>query len=402
MEQSKFSKIAAWTVGAGLAGYDETVILDGFCERILTQGLPLANALVIIDTLHPIYEGHASRWERGDKKTSLVEYGRTNAGEAAANWVASPFYRLLQSGKPFMRWRLTEEVDAEFPLLAKARAEGMTDFLYIINRFAPEGIIGEMDCVYSSWTSDVPQGFSDDDIAGLNALLPALALAMKSASLARMTKTLMETYLGRDAGRLVMEGRIARGVADQIDAALWFSDLRGYTKITDTSPPEQIIPMLNDYADSAISAIHQQGGDVLKLIGDGILAVFRADDPTTACKMAITAAVEARKANAVLNQRRKAEGLPVTEMYLGLHTGQVFFGNIGSKDRLDFTIVGPAVNETSRIATMCRSVDQPLLVSQRFADCLGDAGPGLVSVGRYALRGVGTPQDLYTIDSTRP
>jgi adenylate cyclase len=133
-----------------------------------------------------------------------------------------------------------------------------------------------------------------------------------------------------------------------------------------------------------------------------VLAIFRADDPQAACKLAITAAVEARKAIAVLNERRKAEELPTTEMYLGLHTGQVFFGNIGSKDRLDFTIVGPAVNETSRIATMCRSVDQPLLVSQRFADCLGDAGPGLASVGRFALRGVGASQDLYTIDSTRP
>lgn len=402
MEQSKFSQIAAWTVGAGLAGYSEIVIMTGFCDRITAMGLPLAQALVIIDTLHPIHEGYACRWERGTKETVLVEYGRTNQGDAAEFWRTSPYNTLLQSGKTSMRWRLTEEVGAEYPPLAKSRIEGMTDFLCIINRFAPEGIIGEMDCVYSGWFADRTEGFEDNDLAALNGLLPYLALAMKSASLARMTKTLMETYLGRDAGRLVLEGRIARGVADRIDAALWFSDLRGYTKITDTSAPEQIIPMLNDYADSAISAIHQQGGDVLKLIGDGILAVFRADDPTAACKMAITAAVEARKANAVLNQRRKAEGLPVTEMYLGLHTGQVFFGNIGSKDRLDFTIVGPAVNETSRIATMCRSVDQPLLVSQRFADCLGDAGPGLVSVGRYALRGVGAPQDLYTIDSTRP
>jgi adenylate cyclase len=402
MEQSKFSQIATWTVGAGLAGYSEVVILTGFCDRAVAMGLPLANAQVIIDTLHPIYEGHACRWERGQKETALIEYGRTNVGEAAEFWRTSPYNRLLQSGKISMRWRLTKEVDAEYPVLAKSRASGMTDFLCIINRFAPEGIIGEMDCVYSGWTTDSPQGFSDNDLAALNGLLPYLALAMKSASLARQTKTLMETYLGRDASRLVLEGRIARGVADQIDAALWFSDLRGYTKITDTSAPEQIIPMLNDYADSAISAIHQQGGDVLKLIGDGVLAIFRAGDPQAACKLAITAAVEARKAIASLNQRRAAEGLPTTDIYLGLHTGQVFFGNIGSKDRLDFTIVGPAVNETSRIATMCRSVDQPLLVSQRFADCLGDAGPGLASVGRFALRGVGASQDLYTIDSTRP
>ena len=176
-----------------------------------------------------------------------------------------------------------------------------------------------MDCVYSGWTTDRSEGFSDSRHAGVaTALLPYLALAMKGASLARMTKTLMETYLGRDAGRLVLEGRIARGVADRIDAALWFSDLRGYTKITDTSPPEQIIPLLNDYAEAAISAIHEHGGDVLKLIGDGVLAIFRADDPRAACKpRRITAADRGRKAIAVLNDApRQLKELPTTDMYL--------------------------------------------------------------------------------------
>ena len=176
----------------------------------------------------------------------------------------------------------------------------------------------------------------------------------------------METYLGRDAGRRVLGGRIMRGVADRIDAVIWFSDLRGFTRITD-SAPDEIIPLLNAYADVVVSAIHAQGGDVLKLIGDGILAIFAADDRARACAAALAAATAARSEVAALNLRRARDGVPVTDMYLGLHVGEVFYGNVGSTERLDFTVVGPAVNETSRIAAMCRSVDQQILMSAAFA-----------------------------------
>jgi adenylate cyclase len=226
-------------------------------------------------------------------------------------------------------------------------------------------------------------------------------LAMKSASLSRIAGTLVETYLGRDAGRKVLAGSIRRGVADRIEAVLWFSDLRNYTRISDSAEPEQIIPLLNEYADAILSAIHDCGGDVLKLMGDGTLAIFTADDRAGACHAALTAADSARTAVTLVNQRRARENLPTTDMYLGLHIGEVFYGNIGSRERLDFTVVGPAVNEVSRIAGLCRSVDQPLLVSSAFASAIGEPKKLLVSVGRYALRGVSKPQDLYTLDGER-
>jgi adenylate cyclase len=196
----------------------------------------------------------------------------------------------------------------------------------------------------------------------------------------------------------VLSGRIERGVADRIEAVLWFSDLSGYTKITDSAPPEQIIPLLNDYAEVIVSAIRDKGGDVLKLIGDGVLAIFTAQDSSKACAAAIEAALTAEAGLAALNQRRAADHLPTTHMYLGLHIGEMFFGNIGSPDRLDFTIVGPAVNEVNRIAAMCRSADQTVLISAAFAAALGDTGPRLVSCGRYALRGVNRPQELFTLE----
>jgi adenylate cyclase len=294
---------------------------------------------------------------------------------------------------------LTAETEAEFSIFADLRADGMTDYVAMANRFDGDEVIGDMDCVYSSWATDAARGFHDTEIADLCRLMPFLALAVKSASLARIAATVVETYLGRDPGRRVLQGRIARGVAERIEAVLWFSDLRGYTRISDTASPEDIIPLLNHYADAIISAIHEQGGDVLKLMGDGLLAIFTAEDRGLACDAALAAAVAARRSVAEVNRRRAGESQPTTDMYLGLHVGEVFYGNIGSKDRLDFTVVGPAVNEVSRIAAMCRSVDQPLLVSSAFAAAVGKARSRLVSVGRYALRGVGRPQDLFTLES---
>jgi adenylate cyclase len=400
MNDAKITELAAWITNAGLAGHRETDMLAGFCERLVSAGVPLASGLVVIDTLHPVYEGHAVRWYRDPaKETTIIEYGRTNAGEAAENWRRSTFYRLVHTGESMLRRRINDESIAEFANLAREREAGMTDLVALVNKFAAEGIIGEMDCVYSQWLADQPEGFADADAAALQRLMPYLAIAMKCASLAGIAQTLVETYLGRDAGRLVLGGRIERGVADKIEAVLWFSDLRGYTRITDTSPPEEIVPLLNDYADAIVSAIHAEGGDVLKLIGDGVLAIFRADDPPRACDASLAAASAAAASIAELNSRRITDGRPTTEMYLGLHIGEVFFGNIGSRDRLDFTVVGPAVNEASRIAAMCRSADQPLLASTAFAQALGDTSR-LVSVGRYALRGVGRPQELFTLEPT--
>lgn len=196
-----------------------------------------------------------------------------------------------------------------------------------------------------------------------------------------------------------MSGRIDRGTADRIEAALWFSDLRGYTRITDSAPPNEIIPLLNDYAEAVISAVYETGGDVLKLIGDGTLAIFTGDDLGEACRCALAAESLMRQRIETLNARRKAAGAPVTYAYLGLNVGEVFYGNIGSEERLDFTVVGPAVNETSRIGAMCRSAERDVLVSSAFAAAAPrEARDRLVSVGRYALRGVGRSQELFTVE----
>jgi adenylate cyclase len=405
MKDAFFADLSRWLVQAGLAGTAETDIVTGFCDRCVAAGLPLGRVHVFIDSLHPVHEGRLFRWGYGPTESPLLEYGRTDpvtlaaSGadpkdvEAAGRWRRSPFYRMLQTGESIMRRPLDDEEFAVFP---EMRAAGMTEYLAIISRFAAEGVIGEMDAVYSSWATKAPDGFADWHVAALQRIAPFLALAIKSVALARMTGTLMQTYLGWHAGQRVLSGRIVRGIAERIDAVIWFSDLQGFTRITDTTP-EQVIPLLNDYADVIFSAIRDQDGSVLKLMGDGALAIFTAEDRTRACHAALSAAIEARAGVAKLNQRRAADGKPVTDMYLGLHVGEVYYGNVGSRERLDFTVIGPAVNEVSRIAAMCRSVDQPLLMSAAFAN-VGNIKSRLVSVGRYALRGVATPQELFTLD----
>jgi adenylate cyclase len=400
MDETAFNALAGWVTEAGLIGRTERDLMAGFCRRLVDSGVPLARALVILDTLHPIYEGRAFRWRADIPETAeVVEYGRTNEGEAAENWQRSPLFHLLQSGDNAMRRRLTAGDPADFPALAQAREDGMTDYLALVHRFASEGVIGEMDCVYSQWLTDAPRGFDESAVVALKRLAPFLKLALKSAALAYMAGTLAQTYLGRDPGRRVMSGRIMRGVAEKIGAVLWYSDLHGYTQISDSAPPEQIIPLLNDYADVVVSAVHKHGGDVLKLIGDGTLAIFTGDDRERACAAALAAAATMRNVVVKLNASRAEAGLPITQVYLALHIGDVFYGNVGSKDRLDFTVIGPAVNEVSRILAMSRSVERDVLLSSSFADALGsDLRPRLVSVGRYALRGVAQPQELFTPD----
>lgn len=397
MKDAALLKLSEWITEAGLAGLSELALVQEFSRRAIEAGVPLSRALVGVDTLHPVLEGRIFAWRRDEAEVGQSDY--TRAEGESEKWLRSPFYQLIQTGESVLRRRLDAHYNGgEFPILDDLRDLGATDYVAMVNRFGADARIGEVDSIFSSWASDGPNGFSDGDLAALRLLVPSLALAVKSASFARIAETLVDTYLGRDAGRRVLGGHITRGVAEKINAVLWFSDLEGYTRISDAAAPEQVIPLLNDYADALVTAIHGQGGDVLKFIGDGLLAVFSRGSFAETCKGALAAEAEARQRVAELNARRAADGLPTTRFYLGLHVGEVFYGNIGSVDRLDFTVVGPAVNETSRIAAMCRSLDQRVLISSAFTAASPECQGQVVSVGRYALRGVSRPQELYTID----
>jgi adenylate cyclase len=400
MRNQDIENIGAWIIERGLRGDTETALLQGFCQRCLSAGLELAQALLMVDTLHPIYEGRTFSWKKDsidDPKST--EYESSRGGDGARLWQASPFFHLLNTGGGELRRRIGNGYPCDFTILEDLRSQGQTDYFALIHRFDEGTTIGEMDCVCSRWSTAAPAGFRDEDLDALRRLVPALGLAVKAYSLNRVAESLVEAYLGRDAGRRVLQGNMSRGLADRISAVLWFSDLRGYTSISESSAVEQILPFLNDYAEIVISAVQEAGGDVLKLMGDGTLAVFNAADPAEAASSALRAEADLRQRLAAMNQKREADGQPVTSVYLGLHFGDVFFGNIGSRNRLDFTVIGPAVNEVSRISGMCRSVDRRVLMSSEFVAALPQPEKSrLVSVGRYALRGVSRPQELFTND----
>ena len=397
MHERDIEQLAAWVTERALAGASETELLHGFCERANAAGLHVSSAITIIDTLHPIWEGRVFLWRNdGVEEEPTFEYGSTRQGEAAERWKRSAFYHLLETGGDEVRRRIGFGEPADFVGLDELKERGHTDYVALVQRFPSEAVIGEMDAIYSHWTTQNPDGFCEADCAALRRLVPTLALGLKCVSLSRIAETLVEVYLGKDAGCRVLRGRISRGTAERIHAVLWFSDLRGYTSLADSIDPGEVIPLLNDYAEVVISAVHEAGGDVLKLIGDGVLAIFQTTDAAAAS--ALRAAREMKRRLAELNARRQAEGRPITAVRLGLHVGDVFYGNIGSNERLDFTVIGPAVNEVSRIVSMCRSVDRDLLASAEFVAATPEADrTRFASVGRFALRGVRRAQELFTL-----
>ena len=371
MELTPRLRLMNWLVSQGLTGLPENDLIRGFCERCCAEGLPVSRGMVFIDTLHPIFEGRGFRWNDAETNESDVfEYGSTNEGEAAEAWRSSIFYYMLENGHEELPVDLANGVGPNFKFMGELAEKGHKHVVAYVHRFGEAGTMGQMDCVYSYWVTRRDEGFGAQGLAALRDLVPVLGLAIKSAAQADIAKTLGRVYLGRDAAEQVLRGRITRGVTERINTVLWFSDLRGSTAISESIDPGEIIPFLNDYAQASIDAIHEAGGDVLKLIGDGVLAMFTHENLAVAKRA-----------------------------HVGLHVGEVFYGNIGSDDRLDFTVVGPAVNEVSRIASMCRSVDRELLMSSAFRGGLDAAGRNyLVSTGRYALRGIGRAQDLYTLD----
>ena len=388
-----------WVHASALAGLPLEDLLAGFCERLRDAGLPLARGVLGVDTLHPTLTGYFFGWRARENAVRVTEYAREQEAVESDKWLRSPFWQLQQSGESHLRRRmhLGEGLD-EFPILAEIRAEGATDYVCVRHRLTGDDAIVAIDAIYSSWSTERAGGFADADVEALRDVVAALSVAAKGAAFARIARNIAETYLGRDVGERVLAGAIVRGQPEKLDAVIWFSDLEGFTRLTDSHAPEEIIQLLNDYAEATVDAIHALGGDVLKFMGDGVLAMFRAATPEDSCRRALGAALDARRRVATLNARRAAAGRPTTDLYLALHAGEVFYGNVGSQSRLDFTVVGPAVNEAARIAAMCQSLDRDVLTSAAFAASAGDVRARLVSVGRYALRGLSRAQELFTLD----
>ena len=392
--------LTAFLIRCGLEAGDEALMLDGFCARLVEAGMPLWRVAIGAKLLHPLLDARGCRWRRGEGCVK-EDYAREEVSDVNDEWLSSPFYHLLHRlNADHLRRRLDAGYRrSEFPLLDRFMDEGSTDYLAVAVDRGPRRQTSHVGGMLCSFQVDRPGGFADDEIELLRRLALPLALARQATTADETAVTLVTTYLGADAGSRVLDGAIARGTAESVRAVLWYSDLEGFTRIADTAPADEMMALLNDYAETVVGSIHAHGGQVLKFIGDGVLAMFPLVDGSAPCTRALNAAVEAADATLRLNERRAAAGQLTSGIHVALHVGDVLYGNIGSPDRLDFTVIGPAVNEVARIEALCRTLDQQMIVSSSFAQDAGPARLRLVSLGRYALKGVRRPEELFTLDA---
>jgi adenylate cyclase len=393
--------VTEWLATAGLMGYDVDALLEEFSQRLVQAGMPLMRSHVAFNTLHPQFRAFSHTWRRGEGlvNTFAVEHEQAEQDE----WLRSPFHYMLSKDEHRLRRRLVGAgAKLDFPVLEEFKAQGATDWFGLAIPFGWQGthnMTEKQVGLVSSWASDAPGGFSDDHIRVLIELVPFLALAVKATTTYQMARSILITYLGRDAGSRVMSGRIQRGSVESMPAVLLLSDLRGFTRLADTTPVDDIVAMLDDYLELMCEPVHRRGGQALKFLGDGLLATFDLRDSVEAdvCRTALDAAEEILRAVRAYNKLRQAAGKPFMDLDLALHMGEVLYGNVGSSERLEFTIIGPAVNETARIEAMCQNLDTNLLISDAFARSATHCGARLKSVGVHPLRGVQREQELFTL-----
>jgi adenylate cyclase len=397
-----------WAVREGLRGADAYHLFDGYCRRLVVGGTPLWRAHTAMETLHPQWNGYGYTWRRDFNAIVPEQYPHRDDDDEI--WVKSPFYELIRRARagesnPSMRRRLEAGPEQrDFAALTEFFDAGATDYVAHLYVFGDVGVgdVGDRSqgsgIVYS-FTADRPGGFAEDDTILLQATLPALSLAIKAHAGHVIASGLLGTYLGEDAGRRVHSGAIMRGSVDRLGAVIWYADIRGFTPISDAAPGPIVVDLLNDVFEVLTAALRPRGGQVLKFIGDGMLAIFSFEEGerAEACRRALDAAIEATEKLAEMNAIRAAAGAPTAVVDLALHVGDVLYGNVGAADRLDFTVIGPAVNEVARIEALCEPLGREVLVSAEFAAAAIESSGRLEPLGRHVLRGVREQKEIFAL-----
>ena len=396
-----------WVVREGLRGADAAAIFDGLCQRFVSAGVPLWRAFVGMPTLHPQWGGYSYTWWRDLNAIEPAQFGRGQEYELIL--LRSPFGQLIRqvqkSGADedpwrHLHWRLAgPQAQLEYPILKDLAAAGATDYFAQVVGFGPNGDPSYGTGIGYSFATDSPEGFQDDHLVLLRAVLPALSLAMMTHGGHMIASGLLKAYLGGDAGARVHAGSVERGSVESVRAVLWYADIRGFTAIADTTPGLIVIELINAIFEMLTASLRPRGGQVLKFLGDGMLAIFPFMDATRedTCAQAIDAAAEAMDELERLNAGRQAAGRPVAAVDLALHVGEVLYGNVGAVDRLDFTVIGPAVNEVARIEALCEPLGRQVLVSAELASAVGNRRR-LEPLGEHTLRGVREPRLIYALD----
>jgi adenylate cyclase len=392
-----------WAVRQGLRGASAYDLFDGYCQRLVIAGVPLWRAHTAMETLHPQWNGYGFTWRRDLNAIHAEQYSHDDGKDPI--WVDSPFFDIIARARggedePTLRRHLEAGPEQrDFRVLEEFFAAGGTDYFAHLFGFGKDGDRSHGSGIVYSFVADAKGGFSEDDMTLLLATLPALSLAMKADAGFVIASGLLGTYLGEDAGRRVHAGAVVRGSVSSLHAVLWYADIRGFTPTSDAATGQTVVELLNDVFETLTAALRSRGGQVLKFIGDAMLATFSFEEAEVAatCRRALDAAVEAMQAIDALNATRASAGAPVAKIDLALHIGEVLYGNVGAIDRLDFTVVGPAVNELARIEALCEPLDRSVLVSAEFVAAAGAEDDRLEPLGRHALRGVREAKEIFAL-----
>lgn len=392
MENSGLQRVTHWLIDGAWSSQEPAEMIADFCERLAAAGLPLWRFGIFIRTLHPEIFGRNFIWRQGEEvEIGAVEFDILDTPEFAR----SPLRIVFEQGVE-VRGRVGDPESERFPFVNDMQAEGATDYIAVPLRFLDGSVHA------TSWVTRHPGGFTDEHIAAIRSIVTALARVAEIISLRRTAEMLLDTYVGNRAGARILGGQIRRGHNDTMQAAIWLSDLRGFAALSDRLPAETVVEILNQYFDCQVTAIRGHGGEVLKFMGDGLLAVFPIDeyvgDAAHVCTRVLEAARESRASVEAL-------AFPVGEIVerfrfgVALHVGNILYGNIGGGNRLDFTCIGPAVNLAARLEKITGRLGRTVVASESFANVCRE---GWHELGEFPIAGFSRAQRVYGLAEEMP
>src|SRR3984957_19564100 len=385
MNAADLKKISDWLIDGARSAANPPLMVAEICERLVAAGLPIWRFGLFVRTLHPDILGVNFIWKPGAEVTyGTADFDLLDSPE----YKRSPLAIVFGEGRE-VRHRIDDPESRRFPFLDDMRAEGVTDYI-ALPLFSTDGSVHT-----TSWTTREPGGFSDDQLDGLRALMPPLARLVEVTGQRRRASVLLDTYVGNRAGERILGGQIRRGHTETMDAAIWLSDLRGFTALSDRLPAETVVDILNHYFDCQVAAIREHGGEVLKYMGDGLLAVFPIDeyvgDDQKVCSRVLEAARESRASVDALHYPI-GENIERFRFGVALHVGDILYGNIGGGNRLDFTCIGPAINLAARLEKIASRLHRTIVASERLARISDD---GWNDLGEFPIAGFSKAERVY-------
>jgi adenylate cyclase len=387
-DDARSRELAAWLFELGTGRLEPAALVESLALKLEAMGVALFRVSVWIPTKHPELWGNQIVWSWGNGCRILR---RAHDVSSSSDYVGTPAQRLHESAAKTLRCRLEQPAELQFEMLRGLAAGGATDYLMVALEEPRFGT------AWVAFAARQAGGFDDDDVRLLSDIGPLLSLRVQLIAAQLETESLLEVYLGKNASRRVLEGAFRRGGGEEIEAAIWFCDMRGFTALSDRTPAREVVAILDAYFEVLAAAVEAQGGEILKLIGDAMLAVFpvRAADVADSCDRALAAGLAALES---VRAWRERSGLQV-ELGIGLHVGRVMYGNIGGRTRLDFTVIGASVNEVCRVESLSKELRVPLLMTAQLAAAL--SRDDIVSLGFHALKGVSERREILTIRSLR-